>query len=196
VNVADLGPTCLDLAGITPPAAMSMRSIKGLLLGATDASDRDVVFIERERHANVRKGNLSYPIRAVRSRDFLYVRNLRPDRWPAGDPDVFAIHGRPFGDVDTTQVKDFLLARQNDPAFARQFALIFGKRPAEELYDLRRDPQQINNVASDPAFSATLAEMRDRVDRWMKETADPRVDPACEIWDSYPYYGSATKARE
>lgn len=196
VNVADLGPTFLDLAGETPPSVMSMRSIKNLLLEKADASDREAVFIERERHANVRKDNQSYPVRAIRTRDFLYVRNIRPDRWPAGDPDVLFIHGRPFGDVDTTQVKDFLLAHQNDPAFAKQISLIFGKRPAEELYDLRRDPQQINNVAGDPTFAEALAELRGRVDRWMKETADPRVDPACDAWDKYLYYGSASKARE
>jgi arylsulfatase A-like enzyme len=109
VNLADLGPTFLELAGLAPPPLMSMRSIKKLLLNEQDTNARDAVFMERERHANVRHNNLSYPVRAVRTREFLYIRNLRPDRWPAGDPDVFFIHGRPFGDVDTTRVKDFLL---------------------------------------------------------------------------------------
>jgi hypothetical protein len=45
----------------------------------------------------------------VLTRDHLYVRDLRPERSPAGDPDVFFIHGRPFGDVDTAAVKDFHL---------------------------------------------------------------------------------------
>ena len=104
VNVADLGPTFLELAGLTPPPVMSMHSIKNLLLGKPDAYKRDAVFIERERHANVRHDNMSYPVRGVRTRDFLYLHNLRPDRWPAGDPDVLFIHGRPYGDVDPTMV--------------------------------------------------------------------------------------------
>jgi arylsulfatase A-like enzyme len=192
VNVADLGPTFLELAGLTPPPVMTMRSIKNLLLGKPEAIQRDSVFIERERHANVRHDNMSYPVRAVRTRDFLYVHNLRPDRWPAGDPDVLFIHGRPFGDVDTTMVKDFLLAHQDDPAIAKHFSLIFGKRPAEELYDLRNDPHQLTNVADKPEYSDALTHHRARVDDWMKQTGDPRIDPTNDDWDKFPYYGKAS----
>ena len=193
VNVADLGPTFLELAGLTPPSVMTMRSIKALMLGQPDESPRDAVFIERERHANVRHDNQSYPVRAIRTRDFLYIRNLRPDRWPAGDPDVLFLHGRPFGDVDTTQVKDFLLAHQNDPAYAKHIALIFGKRPAEELYDLRHDPHQLVNIASQPEQGSTLNPLRARVDAWMKQTNDPRLDPANDDWDNFTYHGKAPK---
>lgn len=132
-------------------------------------------------------------MRAVRTRDFLYVRNLRPDRWPAGDPDVFFIHGRPFGDVDTTQVKDFLLARLDDLAQAAHVARIFGKRPAEELYDLRHDPHQLTNVAGRTDYADALARHRERVDGWMKDTHDPRVDPGYDGWDAFPYYGKPSR---
>jgi arylsulfatase A-like enzyme len=196
VNVADLGPTFLELAAIPVPGEMTMHSIKNLLFGKPDAFQRDAVFIERERHANVRRDNQSYPVRAIRTRDYLYLRNLRPERWPAGDPDVMFLHGRPFGDVDTTMVKDFLLAHQNDPAYAKHIALIFGKRPAEELYDLRNDPYQLTNVADKSAYADALQQLRARVDEWMKQTNDPRVDPANDDWDKFPYYGKASKAKE
>ena len=189
VNLGELGPTFLELAGLASPPVMTMHSITKLLLGEPDSFRRDAVFIERERHANVRHDNLGYPVRAVRTRDFLYLRNLRPDRWPAGDPDVLFIHGRPFGDVDTTRTKDFLLARQNDPAYAKYIALIFGKRPAEELYDLRSDPHQLANVAGKPDYAEALKQHRARVDEWMKQTHDPRVDPAYDGFDAFPYYG-------
>lgn len=192
INVADLAPTFLELAGLTPPAAMSMRSFKKLLLGQSDTTTRDVVFMERERHANVRRGDLSYPIRAIRTADFLYIRNLRPDRWPAGDPDVTFIHGRPYGDVDTTDTKDLLLAKQDDPAFARYIALAFAKRPAEELYDLKKDPNQLVNVAQQPEYRDALKTLAGRVDTWMRDTQDPRVDPKYDEWDRFPYYGKAS----
>jgi arylsulfatase A-like enzyme len=192
VNVADLGPTFLELAGLTPPPAMTMRSIKNLLLGQPDPWPRDAVFIERERHANVRRGDLSYPVRAIRTRDFLYLHNLRPDRWPAGDPNVFFLSGRPFGDVDTTLVKDVLLSHREDPAFAKYIALIFGKRPAEELYDLREDPHELVNVASKPEYVATIERLRARVEKWQQQTGDPRVDPTYDGWDHVPYYGKGT----
>lgn len=192
INVADLGPTFLELASLSPPLEMSMHSIKNLLLGAPDSASRDAVFMERERHANVRRDNLSYPVRAVRTRDFLYLRNLRPDRWPAGDPDVFFLHGRPYGDVDTTLSKDFLLAHQNEPAFQKYVALIFGKRPKEELYDVKKDPHQITNVAMDPSYAAVLQQMRLKVDAWMLETKDPRVDDSVDPWDFFPYHGKSS----
>jgi arylsulfatase A-like enzyme len=189
VNVADLGPTCLELAGLVPPPVMTMHSVVALLRGEPDPHPREAVFLERERHANVRRGDLGYPVRAVRTRDHLYVRNLRPDRWPAGDPDVFFIHGRPFGDVDTTGVKDFLLAHHDDPAQAAHVARILGKRPAEELYDLRHDPWQLTNVAGHADQVAELAHHRDLVDAWMRETHDPRLDPADDRFDAFPYHG-------
>ena len=149
--------------------------------------------IERERHANVRHDNQSYPVRAVRTRDFLYLRNLRPDRWPAGDPDVLFLHGRPYGDVDTTSVKDYLLAHQTDPAYAKHIGLIFGKRPAEELYDLKNDPNQLTNIADQPEDADALNQHRARVDEWMKQTNDPRIDPANDDWDHFPYYGKSPR---
>jgi arylsulfatase A-like enzyme len=193
VNVGDLGPTFLELAGLKPPSAMNMRSIRRLLLGETEAATRDAVFIERERHANVRQGDTGYPIRAVRTRHYLYIRNLRPHRWPAGDPDVFFLHGRPFGDVDTTRVKDFLLEHQNDSKYSKYVASIFGKRPAEELYDLRNDPNQLENVALREEYADILKQHRTRVDDWMRQTSDPRIDPSYEAWDHYPYYGKAPR---
>lgn len=170
-----------------------MHGIKNLMLGRQDPFQRDAVFIERERHANVRREDMGYPVRAVRTHDFLYVRNLRSDRWPAGDPDVLFLAGRPYGDVDTTLVKDFLLKHQNDPAHAKQFSLIFAKRPPEELYDLRNDPHQIVNVAEKPEYANALQVHRDRLDGWMRQTGDPRIDASNDDWDKFPYYGKAIR---
>src|SRR4029079_14031621 len=65
VNLYDLAPTFLDAAGLKPPATMAGQSLLPLLAGKTQ-KNRDAVFVERERHANVRKGDLSYPARAIR----------------------------------------------------------------------------------------------------------------------------------
>lgn len=196
VNLAELGPTFLELAGLTPPTAMRLPSLKPLLLGERETQPRDAVFIERERHADVRHNHLGYPVRAVRTKDFLYVRNLRPERWPMGDPDVFFVHGRPYGDVDTTLVKDVLLQHLTDPAFAGFIALTFARRPAEELYDLRSDPDQLRNVAAQPRYADDLRQLRARVDGWMQATGDPRVDPAYDGFDRFPYLGAPPKAEK
>jgi hypothetical protein len=71
----------------------------------------------------------------------------------------------------------------------RYFELNFGKRPAEELFDLRKDPAQIVNVAESADYAATRKELRARVEKWMRDTGDPRVDPANDAWDASPYFG-------
>ncbi len=133
-------------------------------------------------------------MRAIRTEDFLCIHNLRPDLWPAGDPDVFFLHERPFGDVDTTAVKDFLLSHRTEEAFQKFDRWIFAKRPAVELYDLRSDPHQLTNVAQEARYEAVRDALLARIRNWMEETNDPRLDPAYDAWDRYPYYGKAPKA--
>lgn len=197
VSLTDLAPTILELASCHVPSEMTGRSMTDLLEGHPRGPARDAVFLERERHANVRKGNLSYPMRAVRTREFLYIRNLRADRWPAGDPEFWRAVG-PYGDVDGSLTKEFILAHAGDPQTRRFYELGFAKRPAEELYDLRRDPHQLTNVAKSPEYAPERERLAKRVDQWMRSTGDPRVDPGYDRWDEYRYYGpplSKKKAR-
>ena len=99
----------------------------------------------------------------------------------------------PFGDVDASPTKDLILDRRDEPAFAEAFRLAFAKRPAEELYDLRDDPMQIKNIADHEGYARDKADLRAALDRWMAETADPRVDPADDRCDHYPYVGAPAK---
>jgi N-sulfoglucosamine sulfohydrolase len=191
VSLADLAPTLLEATGVKPPASMTGRTLVPLLRGEQQPG-RDRVFVERERHANVRRGDLSYPVRAIRTADYLYIRNFRPDRWPAGDPEHYFAVG-PFGDIDGGPTKSLLLDRRSDPAIARYFQLATAKRAAEELYDLRRDPQQIENVAGRPAHRAAQDKLRADLHRWLRETGDPRVVKDDDRWDKFPYYGQPAK---
>ena len=191
VSLTDLAPTLLEGAGLKPLAAMTGRSLVPLLKGASPPG-RDRVFVERERHANVRRGDLSYPARAIRTKDYLYVRNFRPDRWPAGDPELYFAVG-PFGDVDGGPSKSVLLDRREDPAIAPFFRLATAKRAAEELYDLKRDPDQIENVAGRPRYRDVQRRLRAELDGWLRETGDPRMAGDDDRWDRFPYYGERAK---
>jgi len=191
VSLADLAPTVLEAAGVRPPEVMTGRSLTALLRGQSQPG-RDRVFVERERHADVRAGHLSYPVRAIRTRDFLYVRNFRPDRWPAGDPELFFAVG-PFGDIDGGPTKSLLLDRRADTAIAPFFRLATAKRPAEELYDLRKDPAQMNNVAGRPEYRAAQQRLRTELDAWLRATGDPRAKVDDDRWDRFPYYGERAK---
>lgn len=187
VNLVDIAPTLLDVAGVPARDDMSGRSLLDLWRTGHE-DERGRVFLQRERHANVRRGDLSYPVRAVRTRDHLYIRNLRPDRWPAGDPTLHHSVG-PFGDIDGGPSKTLLLERSVDPVIAPFFELATAKRPAEELYLLADDPDQLRNVAADPAHIDVLTRLRAEVDAWMRATGDPRATDDDDRWDGYPYYG-------
>ena len=178
VTLGDLCPTFLEAAGIAIPGAITARSL-------LNPPRRDAVFLERERHANVRKGNLSYPVRGIRTSRYLYLRNFEPDRWPAGDPEFYWSVG-PYGDVDNSPSKRLLLESKTEP----YFSLCFGKRPAEELYDLKSDPDQVHNLAADPRLANVKADLAKQVQAWMKKTNDPRFgQPLSDYWDKAPYSG-------
>lgn len=186
VTLTDLAPTILEAAGRAVPADMTGRSLKPWLQGPPPADWPDAVFLERERHANVRRGDLSYPSRAVRTRTHLYIRNLRPDRWPAGDPTLYHSVG-PFGDIDDGPSKQLLMAGGSAVEPFRAHAM--AKRPAEELYAVVVDPGQLHNLADDPRHAATLRQLRARLDAWMRDTQDPRATADDDRFDRYPYYG-------
>lgn len=190
VSHTDIAPTLLEAVGLKPLPEMTGRSFLPLLEGQSQER-RDRVYLERERHANVRAGDLSYPARAVRTAGFLYIRNLRPDRWPAGDPEMYKAVG-PFGDVDGSPTKDWILDHRDEPAIAPFFQLAFAKRPAEELYDLQSDPFEMKNVADKPEHAEAKRRLRADLDQWMKETADPRIISDDDRWDRYPYVGPET----
>ncbi len=181
VSIADLAPTILEAAGVGRPAAMTAQSLLG-------TSRRDAVMLERERHANVRRGDLSYPVRGIRTREYLYLRNLEPDRWPAGDPEFYWAVG-PYGDVDNSRTKELLLREKPQP----YFDLCFGKRTGEELYDLKKDPDQVRNVAGEPAYAGVKRGLAARVEGWMRETGDPRGKGRTDFWDRAPYSGPKFK---
>jgi hypothetical protein len=128
-------------------------------------------------------------VRAVRTRDYLYIRNFRPDRWPAGDPQLVFSVG-PFGDIDGGPSKTEVLGRRDD----RFFDLATAKRPAEELYDLRLDPGQLVNIADRAPYSRVRNQLRATLQEWMRQTADPRATTDDDRWDKYPYYGGPAAA--
>lgn len=190
VSLIDLAPTFLEAAGLTPPEVMNGRSLMPILTSEKSGSvvdDRDCIVTGRERHAWCRIDGKGYPARMIRTKDFLYIRNYEPDRWPAGTFRIKTNEGH-YGDIDGSPTKNILMNGKDQ--WPELFELSFGRRPAEELYDCSNDPDQVNNLASDPAHGKTLKELSDRLDQHLEATGDPRAQPGKAPWDDYPYYGN------
>ena len=171
VSFADFAPTFLAAAGIEAPEEMSGRSFLDVLTAGRSGRvdpERDQVFCGRERHTTGRQGDVGYPCRSIRTDDFLYIRNFAPVRWPAGDPPDFI-------DCDQGITKDHMMAHRDLPEVACLHELAFGLRPAEELYDLRRDPWQMTNVAGVREYEAVRRRLLGELEGYLSATRDPRL---------------------
>ena len=156
--------------------------------------DISAAFIAMERHDGCRKGGKGYPCRAIRTREYLYIRNFEPGRWPAGDPDrKVCARDIPFGEVDSSPTKTLLMDNKDKPGFKRFYDLAFAKRPAEELYDLGKNPDQLVNLAGNPEYAEVQKELRIRLQERLVRTKDPRALGLDAPWDYYLYYGRRRK---
>ena len=156
VNLAELGPTFMEAAGLKPLKTMTTKSFINVLMsqkqGQVD-SKRNKIFTGRGYHDfQCRADDTGYPARALRTADFLYIRNYEPDRWPSGDPIAFRENRGKYGEVDRSPTKAFMEAHRQNSRFMKLFELAFEKRPYEELYDLRRDPGQLYNIVKNPKY--------------------------------------------
>ncbi|HYW79959.1 MAG TPA: hypothetical protein VE890_10310, partial [Thermoguttaceae bacterium] len=82
-----------------------------------------------------------------------------------------------------------VITRRDEPAIGPFFDLACAKRPAEELYDLSKDPQQIDNVAGRPEYAEVQKQLRAQLDHWMIETDDPRANGETDFFDKVEYVG-------
>ncbi|MEM1443592.1 MAG: sulfatase [Verrucomicrobiota bacterium] len=151
VSLIDLMPTVLAAAGVE-----SSTELAGQDLFDAEAEDREMVFAARDRC-----GDAPDRIRAVRTKDFKYLRNYHPEI-PYMQHSGYKRAGYP---VDTVMRVLHARGEWTSPFMAET-------RPEEELYDLRSDPDEMNNLADDPAYAETLTKMREALDHWIEETGD------------------------
>ncbi|QGJ71970.1 N-sulfoglucosamine sulfohydrolase [Planctomycetales bacterium 10988] len=205
VSVPDLAPTVLEAAGVEIPEVMTAKSLWPTLKSSKEGlvdSSRTWVVSGRERHVEMaRAGNLPYPQRALRTKDYLFIINFRPNRYPLGDPHYLNSDEPPtteeltedtfvaFPDDDAGPTKAWIINHRNDPQWKFFFEHTYSKRPRLELYDLKQDPYQMNNVAEDPEYGSIVKELRSQLMKVLKESGDPRVVDNGSFFETSPMAG-------
>lgn len=160
VEHIDIAPTTLLLAGLTPPVGMQARPLQ------TTAAPRRFVFAARDR-----ADETVDRIRSVRSAHFKYIRNYYPSR-PYRQPNRY---------MDEKAVVQTLRRLHAAGGLKPEEALVMAEsRPREELYDLRSDPFELQDVARDPRFGTELERHRKALSEWLRTTRDQGRDPESE----------------
>jgi len=163
ISWPDLLPSFIELGGGTVPEGIDGRSFANVLRG-TATTHREKIFTT---HSGDGDFNV-YPIRSVRTRDWKYIRNLHPE---------FQHHthiSRSSGPSGIAYWQSWLNAAATSPTAAATVKR-YSERPAEELYDLKNDPSELHNLASEPAQSERLKQMRGEVGAWMQQQGDKQT---------------------
>lgn len=157
VSNTDIAPTILGLAGLPIPPTMQGRNI----LDPANAPRR-YIFAGRDKMDDTHDA-----IRAVRSQDFEYILNLMPDR-PYAQFNSYKEATYPgLALLNVLHMEGKLPSAQD--------AFMQPSKPPEELFDLHKDPDEIHNLATDPAYAGVLKEMRAALQEWRQSVGDPGV---------------------
>ena len=188
VSFIDYAPTFIEVAGLAwsetgmaPAAGRSLTDIFSAEKGGRVVAARDHVLIGKERTDVGRPHDWGYPIRGIVKDEVLYLHNFEPSRWPGGNPETGYL------DSDGGPTKTEVLKTRTDPAEERFWRLCFGKREAEELYDLRKDPDCVSNLAGHTDFQALRAQLKQQLFDELRAQEDPRMFGKGQVFDEYPY---------
>lgn len=155
VSAVDIAPTILNLAGIEAPKGFQGKSFLNVIKNPS-LKFRNYVFSEHNWH------DYEASERMVRTEDFLYVLNTRPQLSNPGSADV----------TSSPAFDDLKLLKATGKLSAAQADVFLMPRPAEELFDCRKDPDQLSNLSSSPKHTKELNKLRKIMNQWQLETDD------------------------
>jgi N-sulfoglucosamine sulfohydrolase len=187
-STVDLTSTFLDVAGIkseksgmVAPSGKSFAPIFQDISKGNNPASKGVLLFGRERNDYGRPNNQGYPTRSIMKDDFLYIANLKSDRYPGGNPETGYL------DCDGSPSKTVILNQRRsgmDDSFWKQS---FGLRSNEELYDISKDKDCMNNLSKDPLYTKKRDELKRLLFDTLKRQNDPRMTGAGDSFDKYPF---------
>lgn len=185
VNFIDFAPTFLELAELGQ-AESGMQAITGSsLTGIFNAKQtepiRDHVLIGKERHDIGRPNDWGYPVRGILTKEYLYLKNFEPNRWPVGNPETGYLN------TDGSPTKTQAINARHYPDTRKYWEWNMGKRPGEELYQISSDPECMNNLANSEAHQEIRQQLAAQMEKELTAEQDPRMLGKGHIFDEYPY---------
>jgi uncharacterized sulfatase len=163
VTLMDLGPTLLSLTGVNVPPQMQGR----VILGEKQQPEPQYVFATRDR-----MDETPDMMRSVRSRQFKYIKNFHPE----------LPYAQPIKYMDDSPIMREWRRLASEGKLTGAPALFFAKtKPAEELYDVEKDPEEIHNLAGDADHQDVLNSMRAALNDWQTKTHDLGLIPEDEL---------------
>lgn len=166
VSSVDIAPTFLHVAGLDAPSSFEGVGFEAILRDPATET-REVVYAEDHWHDH---DDFS---RAVRTKQFKYIRNFFPEL--ANTPPADALTGAAF--------KATLKLKEEGKLTADQMVIFNIPRPEEELYDVVTDPFELENLAADPTYQNNLEEMRERLRVAREASGD--IDPTFRTADEF-----------
>ncbi len=162
VQYADITPTLIDIAGGKAKKNLSGKSFLKVLLGKKN-EHREYVYC---MHNNVPEGK-PYPIRTIISNEYHYIQNLLPDSTYFEKHLEAAAHNEGWWQswknaAKRSERERFLVDR-------------FYNRPAEELYSVKNDPNQFNNLANNREYARIRKKLNKELTKWRREQKDPGI---------------------
>ena len=105
------------------------------------------------------------------------------------EPSYSLLESRTFvtlADEDAGPTKAWIVTNRNDPKVKPIYKSVYGKRPKEELYDLKKDPDQMKNIATSSKHVQIVKELRQRLMKYLRETNDPRLTDDGKFFETPP----------
>ncbi len=166
ISLADVLPTCIDAGGGALPKDIDGRSFLPVLTGNHKAH-RKVVFGTHTGNENGGPGIANHcPARTIRTPTHRYILNLSPET-------TFTTHitGCKSGPHYLPHWDSWIEKAKTDPK-AKAIVERYQHRPKEELYDLRKDPYEMENLAKNPEHAGLLKSLRNQLAEWCKTQGD------------------------
>ncbi|TMM29079.1 sulfatase [Polaribacter aestuariivivens] len=170
ISFVDLAPTMLSIAGVKPPNYMEGKSFAGDFT----SEERDYVFGSSDRF-----DEFTDRIRAVRNKQFLYLKNYFPNLPKYKD----------VGYRKNVPMMPVFLQLKEENKLNETQEIWFETKTEEELYDCIKDPENIHNLASSPDYKSVLVEMRNTLKKHQENRIDlgeiPEVVLINKMWPNF-----------